>query len=52
MVPGAGLEPARPHGQWNLSPKSLSIPPPGKFTALLNVVGQLKKFSRHLLLEA
>src|SRR5262245_64671270 len=28
-VPGAGLEPARPFGQWILSPSSKPIPPPG-----------------------
>ena len=29
MVPRAGIEPARPHGQWILSPQRLPIPPPG-----------------------
>jgi hypothetical protein len=29
LVPGAGLEPARPFGQRILSPQRLPIPPPG-----------------------
>ena len=30
MVPGAGLEPARPLGHWILNPACLPIPPPGR----------------------
>ncbi len=30
VVPGAGLEPARPKGQRILSPLRLPIPPPGQ----------------------
>ena len=32
LVPGAGLEPARPFGQRILSPLRLPIPPPGLYT--------------------
>ena len=37
MVPGAGLEPAIPNRQWILRPQRPPIPPPGKYTAVLNV---------------
>ena len=29
LVPGAGLEPARPCEHWHLKPARLPIPPPG-----------------------
>jgi len=29
-VPGTGFEPARPRGQWILSPSRLPVPPPGR----------------------
>ncbi len=37
MVPGAGLEPARPLGRGILSPLRLPISPPGQSGYLINI---------------
>ncbi len=41
IVPGAGLEPARPCGRGILSPLRLPVPPPGLTTTLRDLLDQL-----------
>ena len=63
MVPGAGLEPARPCGQRILSPLRLPVPPPGHRSGLSGIAfaastkillyySEYSDMSTRLLLEA
>src|SRR5215212_4018476 len=47
-MPGAGLEPARPEGQWILSPWRLPIPPPGQGDPHRRARRSMHRCERHL----